>query len=97
MVFEFWVGNKTTGEAVTVQEGGSQKGITVHDGDIIDFNVNGANVGKLVDLQRSPNGTTWTNWQSIRAGVDGRVDFMDWTEPTPAPGTEYYRAISRTV
>jgi len=97
MALQFAVGNTTTGATALVAEGGATGLLEIRDGDVISFVARGGNANKLMDLQRSADATTWNTWQSVRANAAGDADFLALTEPTPAPATEYYRVVSRTV
>lgn len=89
--------NHTKGTSVLVAEGGSTGSIDIQDGNTIGYWGIGANPNKKVDLQRSPDGSAWTTWQSVNANSVGDYSFLDETMPTPAPATHYRRTISRTV
>jgi len=97
MPFTLIVTNKSTGVTAELVEGGSTGTIDVKAGDSIEYGGIGGNPSKKVDLQKSPDGSSWTTWQSIMADFDGGFSFLTETMPTPVPTATYRRAVSRTV
>jgi hypothetical protein len=97
MVFNMTVINNTTGATARVYENAGTGAIEVHDGDSIGYGGSEANPGKKVDLQKSPDGSTWTTFATTTASALGDFSFPNEYMPTPVPTTHYRRAISRTV